>query len=75
MNSKTLVLLRMASGMISDTIETRSRIGLKNPAFPLMSSEGRDRTKQIQKQEVLHPWSVQVVEFIGRIILKHRALN
>ena len=56
-------------------IKTRSRIGLKNHAFPLMSSEGRDRTKQIQKQEVLHPWSVQVVEFIGRIILKHGAFN
>ena len=35
--------------------ETRSRIGLKNPAFSLMSREGRDRTKQIQKQDVLHP--------------------
>ena len=56
-------------------METRSRNDLKNPAFPLISSEGRDRTKQIQKQEVLHPCSVQVVEFIGRIILKHVALN
>ena len=37
------------------SVLTRSRIGLKNPAFSLMSSEGRDRTKQIQKQEVLHP--------------------
>ena len=35
--------------------KTRSRISLKNPAFPLMSSEGRDRTKKIQKQEVLDP--------------------
>ena len=67
--------LKFFTLQVLSLVRTRSRIGLKNPAFSLMSSEGRDRTKQIQKQEFYIPWSVQVVEFIGRIILKHGALK
>ena len=46
--------LKYPCGVIYRIKLNKTRIGLKNPAFSPMSTEGRDRTKQIQKQGVLH---------------------
>ena len=52
---ESLLFKLKSYGIRSHIKSNKKPNGLKNPAFPLMSSEGRDRTKQIQKQEVLHP--------------------